>query len=128
MSDLFLVYVKPLCKNINGTFEYQLFFSETPDVVWGVDWNVEVPNSIKDLTPEKSTYSEIVNIKSTFPFKTIEETSCYSMEYAINGIIALSWVDIENLEDYPPSRAVLHFNDSYDEVKKILSNIFIEIE
>ncbi len=127
MSDLFLVYVKPLCKNINGTFEYQLFFSETPEVVWGVDWNVEVPNSIKDLTPEKSTYSKIVNIKSIFPFKTIEETSCYSMEYAINGIIALSWVDIENLEDYPPSRAVLHFNDSYDKVKNILSNIFIEM-
>ena len=128
MNDLFLIYVKPFYVNNNGDFEYQLFFSETPDVVWGVDWDVSVPNSILDLTPEKSTYSDIINIKSSYPFKTIEQISCYSMEYAVNKIVALSWVDIDNLEDYPPSRCVLHFGDSFEEVKEKLSEINIEIE
>lgn len=127
MNELYLIYVKPFYKNSDGTYEYQLFFSETPDVVWGLDWDVTVPNSIEDLTPEKSTYSKIINIKSTYPFKTIEETSCYSMEYAVNKIVALSWVDIENLEDYPPSRCVLHFNDSYEDVEEKLKEIGIEI-
>lgn len=126
-NDLRLIYVKPFYNNGKNVFEYQLFFSETPEVVWGVDWDVNVPNSINDLTPEKSTYSKIINIKSTYQFKTIEEISCYSMEYAISGIVALSWVDIENLEEFPPSRCVLHFNDTIENVKEQLSKIDVNL-
>lgn len=128
MGDLYLVYVKPFCKNNDGSSEYDLFFSENPDIVWGRDWDVTVPNSLGDLTPEKTTYDKVIHIKSNFPFKTIEEISCYSMEYAVYGIIALSWVDIENLEEYPPSRAVLHFGDDIEKVKDILNLIDICLE
>lgn len=128
MGDLYLAYVKPFCKNNDGTSEYDLFFSENPDIVWGRDWDVHVPNSLGDLTPEKTTYDKVIHIKSNFPFKTIEEISCYSMEYAVYGIIALSWVDIENLEEYPPSRAVLHFGDDIEKVKDILETLDICLE
>ena len=123
MGELYLVYVKPFLKNSNGTYEYDLFFSETPEVVWGVDWDKSIPNTLGDLTPEKSTYQKIIRIKTKLPFKTIEEISCYTMEYAINRIIALSWVDIENLEEYPESRCVLHFKDSIEKVKEELEKI-----
>lgn len=126
-NTLYLVYVKPFSNN-NETFEYDLFFSENPDIVWGLDWDVMVPNSISDLTPEKTTYDKIIHITSLFPFKTIEETSCFSMEYAVYGIVALSWVDIENLEEYPPSRAVLHFGDNIEKVKYILEELNIDLE
>lgn len=127
-KEKYLVYVKPFAKNNDGTYEYELFFSENPDIVWGVDWDIYVPNSLGDLTPEKTTYEEIIHIKTIFPFKTVEEISCFSMEYAVYGIVALSWVDIENLEDYPPDRAVLHFGDSFDVVKEILEKIFVKLE
>ena len=127
-NNIYLVYVKPFCKNSDGTFEYDLFFSENPDFVWGVDWDVPVPNSLNDLTPEKSTYEKIIHIKSEYPFKTIEEMSCFSMEYAIYGLVALSWIDIENLEEYPPNRTVLHFGDELDKVKDILEQINISLE
>jgi len=123
MSDLFLVYVKPFTSNADGTFEYDLFFSETPDVVWGYDWEINNPGSCEDLTPDKSTYSVVKRIKSPLPFKTIEETSCYSMEYAIGNIIALSWVDLSNLEEYPENgRCVLHFGDSLEKTEETLKN------
>lgn len=128
MADLYLVYVKPFCKNNDGTSEYDLFFSENPDIVWGRDWDAKVPNSLGDLTPEKTTYDKVIHIISKYPFKTIEEISCYSMEYATYGIVALSWVDIENLEEYPPSRAVLHFGDDIEKVKDILETIDICLE
>ena len=123
-----LVYVRPFSKNNDGTFEYDLFFSINPDIVWGIDWDVKVPNSLGDLTPEKSTYDKVIHIKSQYPFKTVEETSCFSMEYAIYGLVALSWVDIENLEEYPPSRAVLHFGDELEKVEKILKEIDIDLD
>ena len=124
-EELFLVYVKPT--NVRKQ-EYSLFFSETPDVVWGVDWDVKIPNILGDLTPDKTTYSKVIDFFSPFKLTTIEETSCYSMEYAVNKIIALSWIDISLLEEYPENgRCVLHFGDTFEKVQKILSQIGVEI-
>lgn len=129
-NDLVLVFVKPICKNTDQTYEYDLFFSETPDIVWGVDWECNTPGlvSSEEIMPDSTTYSKIVRIKTTYPLKTIEETYCYSMEYAIARIIALSWIDIENLEEYPEKgRMVLYFGDSYEDVKNMLSPFNIDI-
>ena len=123
-SEFYLVYVKSF-----GKYEYELFFSETPDVVWGVDWDVTVPNILTDLTPDETTYSKVVKIFSPYELTTIEKISCYSMEYAVNKMIALSWINLNNLEEYPENgRCVLHFGDSFEKVAKILSNIGIELK
>lgn len=117
-----LVYVKPICKNTNGTFEYDFFFSETPEYVWGPDWDINSPSSNGDMTPEETTYSEIKRVITNLPLKTLEETSCYSMEYATYGILALAWIDIENLEEYPENgRMVLRFGDDIESVNDNLS-------
>ena len=118
-----LVYVKPICKNTNGTYEYDFFFSETPEYVWGPDWDIDTPSSNGDLTPEESTYSEIKRVITTLPLKTLEETSCYSMEYATYGILALAWIDIENLEEYPENgRMTLKFGFAKDKVESLLDS------
>ena len=125
-----LVFVKPICKNTDQTYEYDLFFSDTPDIVWGVDWEVNTPGLVSsdEITPDSTTYNKVVRIKTSFPLKTIEETYCYSMEYAIARIIALSWIDIENMEEYPEKgRMVLYFGDSYEHVKGVLSEFDIYI-
>ena len=102
-NDEVLIFVKPICKNTDQTYEYDLFFSNTPDIVWGVDWEVNTPGlvSTDEITPDSTTYNKVVRIKVPFPLKTVQETYCYSMEYAIARIIALSWIDIENMEEYP---------------------------
>ena len=129
-KEMVLVFVKPICKNTDQTYEYDLFFSDTPDIVWGVDWEVNTPGLVSsdEITPDSTTYNKVVRIKTSFPLKTIEETYCYSMEYAIARIIALSWIDIENMEEYPEKgRMVLYFGDSYEHVKGVLSEFDIYI-
>lgn len=120
--SLYLVYVKPVTANEEEKkYEYDLFFSETPDIVYGADWDDDNPATAKseDLTPDKTTYSKIERVVTDLPLKTIQETSCYSMEYAINGSVALSWINIENLEEYPEKgRLVFHFGDTYEKVKE----------
>lgn len=121
-DNLVLIYVKSSGKNTDGTYDYDLFFSKTPEFAWGPDWDVDYPSNNGDLTPDSTTYSVIKKVKTTLPFKTAEETSCYSMEYATYGILALSWIDIENLEVYPEhGRLVLHFGDDIETVKEYLS-------
>lgn len=124
-----LVYVRPAFKNTDGTFEYDMFFSKTPDFVWGPFWDVDNPSINGDITPEESTYSSIYRVKTTLPLKTAEETTCYSMEYATYRILALTWIDIENLDEYPEhGRMTLHFGDSIDLVRDKLSEYGWELK
>jgi len=130
-NDEVLIFVKPICKNTDQTYEYDLFFSNTPDIVWGVDWEVNTPGlvSSEEITPDASTYNKVVRIKIPFPLKTVQETYCYSMEYAIARIIALSWIDIENMEEYPEKgRMVLYFGDTFEHVQGVLSEFGIFIK
>lgn len=130
-NDEVLIFVKPICKNTDQTYEYDLFFSNTPDIVWGVDWEVNTPGlvSTDEITPDSTTYNKVVRIKVPFPLKTVQETYCYSMEYAIARIIALSWIDIENMEEYPEKgRMVLYFGDTFEHVQGVLSEFGIFIK
>jgi hypothetical protein len=130
-KDEVLIFVKPICKNTDQTYEYDLFFSNTPDIVWGVDWEVNTPGlvSTDEITPDSTTYNKVVRIKIPFPLKTVQETYCYSMEYAIARIIALSWIDIENMEEYPEKgRMVLYFGDTFEHVQWVLSEFEIFIK
>ena len=130
-NDEVLIFVKPICKNTDQTYEYDLFFSDTPDIVWGVDWEVNTPGLVTsdEITPDSTTYNKVVRVRLPFPLKTIEETYCYSMEYAIARIIALSWIDIENMEEYPEKgRMVLYFGDTVEHVQGVLSEFGIFIK
>lgn len=110
-----LIFVKPNGKNERGEYQYILLFSENSEEAWGNDWDDNNPSTAKsgDLTPSPYSYSLVKKFTSEYPFRTIQETSCYSMEYAIIDAIALAWIDIENLDVYPKEgRCVLHFGDT----------------
>lgn len=109
-----LVFVKPIGKNIENEFEYDLLFSEFPDEVWALFWDDNNPSSCGDLTPD--TYDKVLRIKSPFELRTIQEMSCFSMEHTINNIVALAWVDINVLEEFPEYRMVLHFGEEENKV------------
>ena len=123
-----LVYVKPISHSDGGTYTYRLYFSDTPEFVWGMDWDVLNPSSNSDMTPEKSTYNKTYTIESKYKLTCLQETRCYSMEYAIYGILALSWINIEGLEEYPEAgRMTLHFGDSKEKVEEILGKFEINM-
>ena len=118
-ENLELVFVRPV---VNGSdrhnYEYDFLFSETPEVVWGPDWTDNAPNLCGDISPETSTYSLVKRVKTPIELKVAQENSCYSMEYAINRSIALAYLNLEGLENYPENgRMVFHFGDSYLEVE-----------
>lgn len=120
-----LVFISPIYRDYNNAYAFNFFFSNKPEIVWGPDWDYNNPSVITDIEPDESTYDKIYTVSTPLPLKTIGETSCYSMEYAINRMVALAWVDIENLEEYPEAegRCVLHFGDKIDDVKKKLDRL-----
>ena len=110
MGNLKLVYVNPIGKNSSDEYEYEFFFSETPDVVWGEDWNVQSPASCGDMRPESSTYSEVKRLTTEIPFFCAQQNTSFSMADMIDGIIACAFEDISFYDDYPePYRIVFKF-------------------
>ena len=133
MDEKYLVYVNKAFKNPDGSYEYDLYFSETPDVVWGVDWDIENPISTYDSesnnAPEKSTYQLVKRVSFPYELKTVQEITCFSMEYAVNRIVSLAWINLDVLQEYPEKgRCVLHFGDSIEKVKEIFENFVVTFE
>lgn len=128
-GNLKLVYVKFINLDIEENYIYELLFSENPEMVWGVFWDELNPSSCGDLTPDKTTYSTVKRIRSPFKLTTIQECSCLTMEHAIENVIALSWIDINVLEEYPSNgRMTLHFGDDIKTVENILTPFEINLE
>ena len=116
-----LVYINPL-GTTQGGYEYEFIFSDTPEIVYGPDWDYPNPSICTNVAPDPSTYNLVTKVRTGYKLKTIQETSCYSMEYAMNGIIALGWIDIEGLEEYPENgRMVFHYGDSLEKVAELLN-------
>lgn len=114
-SNLYLVYVEPIGKNTTDYYEYDFIFSETPDVVWGPNWENDTPAYCNYTKPDKSTYTHIERLKTQIPFNVIQENTCYSMKDGINKIIAIAWENINDYDEYPEEgRLVFHFGDKYN--------------
>lgn len=121
-----LAFVKFYSKNPDNTYTYDFYYTSNIDVIWGLDWDNYNPSICLDLTPDVNIIDKIDRKTIKYQLSTICETSCFSMEYAIEGAIALSWINIENLDEYPPEgRCVLHFGDDENHVNNILENILI---
>ena len=90
-----------------------------------MDWSDNAPLLCGDISPEPSTYSVIKRVKTPIELKVIQENSCYSMEYAINRSVALAWLNLDGLEEYPAHRLVFHFGDTIQEVEDELSKLDI---
>ena len=128
MNNLSLVYVNPIGKDSNDIYEYEFFFSETPEIVWGEDWHIPCPSACGVMKPEESTYSVIKHLKTEIKLFCAQENSCFSMQDCIDQCIALCFQDINNLEEYPEHRFVVHFGEKYEKVVDQLHILDLDFE
>lgn len=126
-KDYKLVFVAPVIEDAKTkTYTYDLYFSDTPEIVWNSGWDNSNPAicDSEDLYPPKDTFSEIQRINSDYKLGLAVKNSAYPLLYCINGILALSWIDIEGLDEYPEfGRGVLKFGADYDDVQEILKQL-----
>lgn len=118
-----LAYVNLIGKNSEGNYEYDIYFSETPDIVWAENWAEQPSSACENMPPGPDTFSEIISIESEYFFSLAQNNDCFSMQDCIDGIISMCWV-----QDNGKCILNLHFGESYENVKKKLENIGVAIK
>jgi len=121
-NNLHLVYINPIGKDSNNLYEYEFFFSETPDIVWGQDWNIACPAACENTLPDPETYSEVKTLKTEIPLFCVQQNTCFSIQDCIDGIICLGY--------FQTDKGVVKFDFSetiYNVIEKIENNNFIFI-
>jgi hypothetical protein len=117
-DDSQLVYIEPIGKNGLGWNEYDFYFSNTPDIVWGSGWECEFAAQGTCYPPDKKTFNKKLRLKTNIPFFCIQNNVCYGMRYAVEGIVAIGFEDISEYENYPePYRIVFQYGEKYNSVE-----------
>ena len=125
-NELYLVFIERIndVPNSKGFYEYDFFFSETPEIVWGLDWNQQCPSAcnIENIRPDSSTYNEVKKIYLIYPLMCIQNNSCLSCQDMVDGIIACAWEDVSEYDEYPePFRFVFKFGQKKEEIEDLLA-------
>lgn len=118
-----VVYVKKLGIDIDGTNIYHLYLSNNPDEAFGEGWGdipaCNVPRKLIDL--DESMYDHVVEIKTDILLDLAQNCCCFSMQDSRDNIIALAYENLDNAEEYPDPRIIIHFGDSIDDVENMFS-------
>lgn len=124
-QKLFLCFVNRLGKDIDGMYTYSFLFSneEQIDIVWGNDWNFKPAGICGDITPEEGTYEVIKKLKTDILFNVAQECMCFSMQDAINQVVALAYESLDDPDKEYPEEGIMvfHFGDALDDVEAKLS-------
>ena len=107
-NELYLAYVNPIGENNIEWYEYDIYFTKTPDIVWGYGWDCEFAAQGDIEPPDKQTYSLVKRIKTNIPLQCAQNNNSYGMRYAVEDIISLAFEDISEYDEYPENRIVLH--------------------
>ena len=116
-NELYLAYVNPIGDNSIEWYEYDIYFTKTPDIVWGYGWDCEFAAQGDIEPPDKQTYSLVKRIKTNIPLQCAQNNNSYGMRYAVEDIISLAFEDISEYDEYPENRIVLHFGEDYKSVE-----------
>lgn len=115
-----LIFVAKIGKNSDDNYEYDFYFCDGNiseyDVTQLDGWQCEFAAQDEIEIPSLK-FAHIKRLITKIPFICAQDNTCYSMQDAVNNIIALSYEDISEYDEYPePIRLVFQYNEEYDSV------------
>jgi len=119
MDDLKLIYVYNVGEARNGDYIYEFIFSDSTNNISGDDWDL-YPAAGKPSPPYKNFIKATGRITSETKLDLIQNNDSFAVYDALDGVIGLAWENIDEYIEYPESRMVFLFGNTYEKVKDIL--------
>jgi len=116
MKKLFLIYVNMVGKDYKGNLIYEFIFSDTTKNIDGEQWDV-FPASGRPEPPHDNFIKNVGRLESELNLEVIQNSDTFAVWDAIDGVIALSWENINAYDSYPEKRLCFKFGETLEEVE-----------
>lgn len=91
-EQLYIVFAERTGEDDGGNYFYRLLFSDDPDIVWGDNFEQTPAGIIPDLEPDSSSIKEEYLLTTNLHLETAAESTWFSLQDCIDGIISLLFV------------------------------------
>ena len=117
-----LLFVRLIGEETGGVYRYEFMFTDNPDEAWGENWEYKPCCLVNDLMPSDEYISEVRIVKTKIKFDLIQDNCCFGMQDCLDGIVAVAFENIDDLEEYPDDgRLVFMFGETYEDVERKLA-------
>ena len=117
-----LLFVRLIGEETGGIYRYEFMFTDNPDEAWGENWEFKPCCLVNDLMPSDEYISEVHIVKTKIKFDLIQDNCCFGMQDCLDGIVAVAFENIDDLEEYPDDgRLVFMFGETYEDVERKLA-------
>ena len=122
LNDVYLCFIRLIGEENDGYYRYEFIFTDNPDEVWGEDWEHKPIGLINNPIPSDDYLTEIHIVKTKIKLDLIQNNMCFSMQDCLDGIVALAWQNIDELDAYPEDgRIYFMFGETLEEVERKLA-------
>jgi len=122
LNDVYLCFIRLIGEENDGYYRYEFIFTDNPDEVWGEDWEHKPIGLINNPIPSDDYLTEIHIVKTKIKLDLIQNNMCFSMQDCLDGIVALAWQNIDELDAYPEDgRIYFMFGESLEDVERKLA-------
>jgi hypothetical protein len=110
-----LVYINKIGQDWKGNFLYEFLFSDSISDIDGEGWD-SYPSSGNPEPPEGKFIKKTGQLTTTLKLDLVQESDSFAMWDAVDGIVAMSWENMEGYDEYPEKRLFFSFGEDIESV------------
>ena len=110
-----LVYINKIGQSWKGNYIYEFLFSDVVKDIDGEGWD-SYPSSGNPEPPEGRFIKETGLLNTTLKLDLVQESDSFAMWDAVDGIVAMSWENMEGYDEYPEKRLFFSFGEDIESV------------
>ena len=110
-----LVYINKIGQNWKGNYIYEFLFSDVVEDIDGEGWD-SYPSSGNPEPPEGRFVKKTGQLNTTLKLDLVQESDSFAMWDAVDGIVAMSWENMEGYDEYPEKRLFFSFGEDIESV------------
>jgi hypothetical protein len=111
-----LVYINKIGNNWKGDFIYEFLFSDAIEDIDGEGWE-SFPSAGNPQPPSEDFVKKTGSLVTKINFDVIQESDSFCMWDAVDGLVAISWENLDGYDDYPETRIYFSFGEEMESVK-----------
>lgn len=121
-DEVYLCFIRYIGEENDGYRIYEFIFTDNIDEVFGENFEYKPACLINDLMVDKQYISKVNVVKTKIKLDLIQDNCCFSVSDCYDGIVALAWQNLDEMEDYPEDgRIFFRFGESLEEVENKLA-------